>query len=165
MRKAELVMALVMAVLSIGSMVKSAELSIGWIPDEGPGGGAFPFWLSAGMLVCCVWVVVNWVMRTSPPSVSVEPFMDRETLVLFALAAGSLTAMIALIHVIGVYFSMPLFLAFYMRVLGQHGWPLTAALALAMPIVTFFFFEGALTITLPKGYTEPLFYPLYDLIY
>ena len=73
--------------------------------------------------------------------------------------------MIALIHVVGVYFSMPLFLAFYMRVLGQHGWALTAALALAMPIVTFFFFEGALTISLPKGYTEPLFYPLYDLIY
>jgi hypothetical protein len=30
------------------------------------------------------------------------------------------------------------------------------------PVVTFFFFEIALHITLPKGYTEPLFYPLYD---
>ena len=36
-------------------------------------------------------------------------------------------------------------------------------IAIATPVVTFFFFEVALTITLPKGYLEPLFYPLYDL--
>ena len=39
---------------------------------------------------------------------------------------------------------------------------LTGAFAVTTPIVTFFFFEVALRITLPKGYTEELFYPLYD---
>jgi hypothetical protein len=29
--------------------------------------------------------------------------------------------------------------------------------------VAFFFFEIALKKTLPKGFTEPLFYPLYDI--
>jgi hypothetical protein len=165
MRKAELIMGIVMGVLSIAVMVKSAELPIGWEPDAGPGGGAFPFWLATGMLLCCIWVVVKWVRRTSPQSVSEEPYMDRQTLVLFALAAGSLTAMIGLIHVIGVYFAVPLFLVFYMRVIGQHSWRVTGLLAISVPVITFFFFEGALTITLPKGYSEPLFYPLYDLIY
>ncbi len=42
MRVAELVMAAVMAVFSLYIMWKSAELPIGWIPDEGPGGGARP---------------------------------------------------------------------------------------------------------------------------
>ena len=41
MRKAELIMALVMAVFSVYIMWKSTELPIGWIPEEGPGGGAF----------------------------------------------------------------------------------------------------------------------------
>jgi hypothetical protein len=52
-----------------------------------------------------------------------------------------------------------------MRVIGQHSWRVTGLLAISVPVITFFFFEGALTITLPKGYSEPLFYPLYDLIY
>ena len=52
MRMAEIVMGLVMGVFSLYLMWKSAELPIGWIPDEGPGGGAWPFWLAAGMLAC-----------------------------------------------------------------------------------------------------------------
>ena len=42
MRKAELIMAVVMAVFSAYLMLKSAELPIGWIPRRGPGAGAFP---------------------------------------------------------------------------------------------------------------------------
>ena len=162
-RKAEIAMAIAMAIFSIYLMIKSAELPIGWIPDEGPGGGAFPFWLSCGMLICCLWIIVNWFRKTSPQSVSEEPFLSKTATRLFVFGAGSLAVMIGLIHVIGVYGSTPLFMIFYMRVLGGHPWPLTLMIALAVPIVTFFFFEIALTITLPKGYLEPLFYPLYDL--
>lgn len=165
MRQAELIMALVMAACSIGLMWKSAELPIGWIPEEGPGGGAFPFWLAAGMLVCCAWIIVRWVRRTSPPSQSDEPYMDKSSLRLFLIGAGSLTAMIGAIHFIGVYGAAPLFLIFYMRFVGRHPWGLTASVAIVTPIVTFFFFEIALKITLPKGLTAPLFYPLYDIFF
>lgn len=163
MRVAELVMAVVMAIFSLYLMWKSAELPVGWIPDEGPGGGAFSFWLAAGMLLCCVAMIVRWYRRTSPPSQSDAPFMDRQSLKQFLLVAGSLTAMIGLVHVVGVYGSVPLFLVFYLRFLGGHAWHTTGAIALATPVVTFFFFEIALNITLPKGYSEPLFYPLYDI--
>ena len=163
MRRAELVMALVLAVLSIFLMWKSAELPIGWIPGEGPGGGAFSFWLSAGMLLCCISVIVRWIRRASPPSRSAEPYMDKRALQLFLIGAGSLTAMIGAIHIVGVYGSVPLFLIFYIRFVGRHRWLTTGALAITTPVVTFFFFEIALRITLPKGLTEPLFYPLYDI--
>jgi len=165
-RVAELLMALIMGACSIGLMVKSAELPIGWIPGEGPGGGAFPFWLAAGMLVCCVWIVVNWIRRATWVSRSEDPFMDRTTITLFAAAAGSLGVTIALIHVIGVYFAVPLFMTFYMRFVGRHSWPLTSTLAVAIPVATFFFFEVALRITLPKGadaIEEAVFYPLYEM--
>jgi hypothetical protein len=163
MRKAELVMAVVMAVFSAYLMWKSAELPIGWIPEEGPGGGAFPFWLSTGMLLCCAWIVVRWVRRVSPASQSEEQFMDARARSSFFWVAGSITVMIALIHFIGVYGAVPLFLFFYTRFLGGHKWGPSLALALVSPVILFFFFEIALTITLPKGFTEPLFYPLYDI--
>ncbi len=89
--------------------------------------------------------------------------MDRRTFKMFLLVAGSLTAMIGLIGIVGVYVAVPLYLIFYMRVMGRHSWAVTGALALSMPVVTFFFFEIALRKTLPKGVTEPLFYPLYDI--
>lgn len=163
MRIAELVMALVMAVFSVYLMWKSAELPIGWLPGEGPGGGAFPFWLSAGMLVCCIAILVRWAVRASPLSQSTETYMTLESLKWFLLVGGSLTVMVALIHVIGVYGAVPLFLVFYVRYLGGHSWKTTGALAISTPVAAFFFFEVALTKTLPKGFTEPWFYPLYDI--
>lgn len=165
MRKAELAMAVVMGLFSAYLMLKSAELPIGWIPKRGPGAGAFPFWLSAGMLLCCIWIVVRWFRRTSPLSVSGETYMDSRALVFFLQGAGSLGVMIALIHVVGIYGAMVPFLVFYVRVLGGHSWLKTLSIALITPVVTFAFFEMALKITLPKGYTEPLFYPIYDLMY
>lgn len=163
MRRAELIMAVVMACFSAYLMWKSAELPVGWIPRSGPGGGAFPFWLGAGMLICCIAIVVRWARGSSAPSRSTEPFMDRRAIKLFVLGAGSLALMIGSIHVIGVYFAVPIFLIYYMRFIGDHGWGLTAALAAGAPVATFMFFEIALKITLPKGYTEPMFYPLYAL--
>ena len=163
MRQAELVLALVMGLLSIGLMWKSAELPIGWIPDEGPGGGAFPFWLSAGMLVCCIWILVRWVRRPTGPAADDSPYIptgganpdhrrhgrargdDRASFTSSACTAPSRS-----------------FSSSTCGGLGRHSWRLTGSFAVATPIVTFFFFESALKITLPKGYTEPLFYPLYD---
>ena len=158
-------MALAMAAFSIYLMVKSAELPIGWIPDEGPGGGAFPFWLSSGMLVCCIWIIVRWLKGMSPLSRSTKPYWSAEALRLVLICSGSLCAMIVLVHFIGVYGAIPLFMIFYMRVLGNHPWRLVLAIAVSTSIVTFLFFEFALTITLPKGYAEPLFYPIYELLY
>ena len=165
MRIAELCMALGMAVFSVYLMWKSAELPIGWIEGEGPGGGAFPFWLAFGMLICCAFIIFNWSSRLSSPARSKEVFMDRDVLRTFLIVSFSLATMIGLIHVLGVYISLPLFMAFYMRYLGKHSWKLISSVAISTPIITFLFFEVALTKTLPKGVTEPLFYPIFDLIY
>ena len=103
-------MALVLGVLSAYLMVKSAELPIGWIPDEGPGGGAFPFWLSAGMLVCCVCITLRWLLRQSPVSRSAEPYVIPAARATIMAVIVALTLMIGSIHIIGIYFAIPLFL-------------------------------------------------------
>ncbi len=163
MRRAELSAAVLLAAFSIYLMWKAAELPIGWLPDEGPGGGAFPFWLAAIMLGSCIWIIVNWFRRASPPSQSREPFMDRDAVQRLALVGGGVTAMIGLIHVLGVFGALPLFLIYYVRFLGRHGWGTTLAIALSAPVVVFFFFDVALRVIMPKGYLEPLFLPLYDI--
>lgn len=163
MKRAELITALILMALSVYLMVKSAELPVGWVPDEGPGGGAFPFWLAAGMLLSSLWVLYNWYRRTSPPSQSDEPYMDAYALRSFVLAGGGVTAMIGLVHVVGMYGSVPLFLIYYIRFLGRHSWVTAVSIALGTTVVVFFFFDVALRIVLPKGYLEPLFIPLYSI--
>jgi putative tricarboxylic transport membrane protein len=163
MRLAELIMAVVLAIFSAYLMWKSAELPIGWIPDEGPGGGAFPFWLSAGMLLSALWILLRAIRRVTPQSQSTEPYFDSQSAVLIGLVIGALVLMIGSIHFVGVYGAIPLFFVFYMKIVGRHSWLQTTAFAIGAPIVTFFFFEILLHITLPKGLTESLFYPLYDI--
>ncbi len=165
MRMAELVMGVVMGFFSLYLMWKSAELPIGWIPGEGPGGGAWPFWLATGMLLCCIAIVYRWARRLTPQSRSEEVYMDRRAFKLFLLNAGSLAAMIGLFHIVGAYGAIPAFLIFYLRFMGGHSWRLTGAFALITPIVTFLFFEIALQKTLPKGFTDPWFEPIFDFFY
>ena len=161
MRRAEYFMGGVMAVFSLYLMWKSAELPIGWVPRKGPGGGAFPFYLALGMLLSSLVILWRNFRRATPESRSEEPYMDSVSLRLFVIAAGSLTALVGAIHFIGVYGALPLFFLFYVRFVGRHSWTTTLALAILTPIVIFFFFEVGLKILLPKGMTEPLFYPLY----
>ena len=164
-RTAELGMAILLGLVSLGLMWKSAELEIGWVQGEGPGGGAWPFWLAAAMAICCVVTIVRWFRGTTPQSRSAEPYMDRTTLNIVFTTVGSLTAALLLTHWIGMYFALMLFLAFYLRWVGTHTWKFSLTLAIGLPVAAFFFFEGLLKIILPKGVSEPLFYPLYGLIY
>ncbi len=160
-RVAELAMAILMGVFSLYLMYKSAELPVGWIPDEGPGGGAWPFWLSVLMLLSCVGIIVNWARRKGEVAVSKEPYIERGVLIEVGLVALALIVTVGLFSFIGVYGALPLFLLFYLRFLGNHSWRLSSLFSVLTPIITFFFFEITLKITLPKGITETLFYPLY----
>ena len=161
MKIADLVVSAVLALLSVYLMWKSAELPIGWLEGEGPGGGTFPFWLAAGMLVCSVLIFVRNLMGRSVEGQAVGEFMHRDSARLFLIVLVALTVMIGLIHVVGVYGSVPLFFMFYLRYLGNHSWPLVLSISLSAPVVTFAFFEKLLLIELPKGVTEPLFYIFY----
>jgi putative tricarboxylic transport membrane protein len=112
MRVAEMVMGVCMGVFSLYLMWKSAELPIGWISGEGPGGGAWPFWLATGMLMSCVAIVVRGAKGLTPESRSTEPFMDRRTQQLFLLNAIPLTIFIGLFHIVGANGAIPVLLIY-----------------------------------------------------
>ena len=170
MRRMDLVVAGILTAFSAYLMWKSTELPIGWIKDYGPGGGAFPFWLSVAMLICTGTILVRSVLGLTPESQSDAPFfVDGEARRLVYVVGAALTIMIALtsgiyiygvtiLPAVGVYVAVPLFVIFYMRYLGNHSWKLTLAIAIATPVVTFLFFEKLLLILLPKGITDTWFY-------
>ncbi|PHQ94130.1 MAG: hypothetical protein COB40_12825 [Marinosulfonomonas sp.] len=167
MRLGEIITAGVLALFSIYLMVESADLEIGYIKGQGPGGGAWPFWLSAIMLVCTGFIAFNWYKRTSPPSRSTEPVLDSYGWKMLLQVGGGIFMFIALIDVISMYGAMAVFLLYYVRFLGRHSWWLSLLLAIALPIAFFFFFEGLMRITMPKGmdFTEPFYNIMYEIIY
>ncbi|MEO0771666.1 MAG: tripartite tricarboxylate transporter TctB family protein [Pseudomonadota bacterium] len=167
MRLGEIVTAGVLALLSIYFMWKSADLPIGYISGTGPGGGAWPFWLSAVMLICCGVTAFNWWRRTTPASASDEPMLDAYGWRMLALVGGGIVVFVGLVNVISMYGAIAVFLLYYTRALGRHSWALVLPLSLITPIAFFFFFEGAMRITMPTGmpFMDPLFDIGYEIIY
>lgn len=164
-RTAELLMAVMMGIFSIYLMYKSTELPIGWIDGEGPGGGAWPFWLASIMLISCLGILFNWFRKHGPIASSEKLYIEPHVLVDVGAVAISLIVTVGLFSFIGIYGALPLFLLFYLRFMGKHSWKLTTTLAISIPMFIFYFFEVTLKIILPKGITEPLFIPLYKIFF
>ena len=167
MRKGEIYLASLLALFSLYLMYKSTELPIGYISGKGPGGGFWPFWLSVGMLLSCAGIAWNWWRGLSPPSVSNEPVMDAFGWRTVALVGGGVVAFVALIPIISMYGGICLFLIYYLHFLGRHSWLMTFAISITLPIALFFFFEGAMYISMPQGlpFTQPFFDMMYNIIY
>jgi len=174
MRVAELVVALLLAAVSIYLMWKSGEGpswdpsvarfdNIGFDETGAPGSGFWPFWLSLVMLLSSVWVMVNWWRGSSPASRSAEPFMDGYSWKMLWMIGGGLIVFLFCIEWLGFYVGIALFLIYYLKVIGRHSWLKTLLLAVLTPVFCFFFFDVAMRIVLPKGLTEPFFLPLYDI--
>jgi hypothetical protein len=167
MRQGEISLVGVLALFSIYLMWKSAELPIGYIRGQGPGGGFWPFWLSLGMLLSCVKIAWNWSRGKSLASASDEPLMDAFGWRTVMLVGGGVVGFVAMVPIVSMYGAVCLFMLYYLRFLGRHSWPLTLGLALMLPFALFFFFEGAMQISMPQGlpFTQPFFDLMYDIIY
>lgn len=164
-RTAEIIFAVILALCSIGLMLKSSELNIGWIEGKGPGSGAWPFWLSAGMLVTCLLTIYRWFKGVTPESRSNELYISRTTLKVVGTSALSILFLLLLTQFAGIYIALLAFLFIYLKFIGGHTWRLTLSLVVCVPFFIFCLFEWALKIPLPKAFTDPWFYPVYDLIY
>ena len=172
MRIAEIAIVAILGLFSIYLMWKSGEAA-GWNPNaqrfdnivfvdgEGPGSGFWPFWLAVIMLICCARIAWSWYRRRTPASRSDEPFLDGYAQRMMLTVGGGLIGFLAMIHLAGFYGAILVFMFYYLRFLGRHSLTQSIAIAVATPVVGFFFFDVAMRIILPKGYLEPLFIPLY----
>lgn len=161
MRIAEIIMAIAIAALSLAIMYKAGERpswsgearfsNIGFGEDGAPQGGFWPFWVCAIMFVCSIWVLVNGILKISPVSKRSIPYLDRHGINVLLTVGVPVFLLVLLTDYISMYFSMALFLFYYLFVLGRHGVILSGAMALVMPFWMFLFFDITMTRTLPKG--------------
>jgi len=160
---ADRIIALGIMLLAAYFMWHAVDLPIGWnAMTGGPGGGAFPFWLSAMMMIAAAAILVRSFRGAAP---SEKPFFDMEMLPSVLKVTAALVITVALIPYLGAYIALPVFVFWYVKLYGGHGWVITGALTLGIPVFLFFFFEATLKILLPKGITEPLFFPLYAMFF
>ena len=164
-RRAEITVAVVLALCSIALMTKSAQNRITWSAEENMGAGFLPFYLSLGMLICTVLTIVKFILKKSPQSKDTSAFIDPEAFKFVSVTLISLIVLVFTIGYLGIYFSLIFFLAFYLRYFSEKSISFITIFSLTTPILTFLFFEWLLKIPLPQGISEPLFYPIYDFMY
>ena len=164
-KKAEITVAVILALSSLALMIKSMENRITWNTEENMGAGFLPFYLSLGMLICCVLVMINFFLKRSPQSKDESPFIDPEAFKFVFVTLISLVVLVFAIGYLGIYFSLIFFLAFYLRYFSEKSVMFITLFSLIIPVLTFLFFEWLLKIPLPQGISEPLFYPVYDFMY
>ncbi len=162
--KPESLIALALMGFSAYLMWHATVLPIGWDGARGPGGGAFPFWLSMIMFVASSGIFLRSVLAGVRPA-DLTPFFEPGMLGQVLAVVLALGVTILLMPILGAYVAIPLFMLWYLRFFGRNGWTVSLSLTLITPVVLFFFFEVALLILLPKGITEPLFFPLYAMFF
>ncbi|MEJ2345694.1 MAG: tripartite tricarboxylate transporter TctB family protein [Gammaproteobacteria bacterium] len=165
MKRAEIWGGVVIAIFSIYAAWMSAQLPITWVRGRGPGAGTFPFYLSMIMLVCSIVIVIRALRGKIPEAWVDQPYFDKAEFKSVSLHAGSLIAAIASIYVIGTYGAIMGLILFHMRVMGRgrHSWLSTILLTILIPVGVFLFFEILMQQIMPKGLTEPLFNPIFEL--
>ncbi|HTK91206.1 MAG TPA: tripartite tricarboxylate transporter TctB family protein [Verrucomicrobiae bacterium] len=148
MRAADIVTASVL--LLLGGLVgaDAIRLGIGWGTD-GPRAGFFPFWLATVLVICCGIVVAQATRRETQ-----EPFVTRERLRLVLKVLWPAAGLVISTHVLGLYVSAGLYLGFYMRWVGHHGWRAVLALSIGVPVAAFLIFELWFLVPMPKGPLE-----------
>jgi putative tricarboxylic transport membrane protein len=144
----EVGVAAVMVLFGLIVIIGSLRVGIGW-GAEGPKSGFFPFYIG---LIIILGSLVNLG----------QAYMDRGTR-LFA-EWGQLRQVLAVvvpttvyvfaIPYTGIYVASATLIALFMTWLGHYRWPLTAAVAVGVPIAIFLMFEKWFLVALPKGPIE-----------
>jgi hypothetical protein len=149
-RTLEIVVASLLFLLGALVIVDSVRLGARWA-DDGPQAGYFPFYI--GLLICVSTAVVIY-RAVGDKGKAAKTFVTRGAFrqVLWMLVPS--IVYVALIKPVGLYVASTLFIAFFMRRLGNYPWLATALVAVGVSAAFFLLFEVWFTLPLPKGPLE-----------
>lgn len=148
MRTADIVTASIL--MALGGLVffDAVRLGFGWGAD-GPQSGFFPAWLAIIMIASCALIMIQ-AMRSD----DAKPFVTREQLKPVMQVLWPAIVAVAMMHFVGLYVASAIYIAFYMRWVGRHSWPVVLVIAIGIPLGTFFVFEKWFLVPMPKGPLE-----------
>ena len=126
----------------------SIKAGINWGP-EGPRAGFFPFYV--GLFIIASSAINLWhTIRDDDGAMFAEWGQLRQV---FSVVIPT-AIYVGVMPYTGLYLASIVFIAWFMRWLGKYEWKIIAAIALGMPIVTYFIFERWFLVPLPKGPIE-----------
>ena len=139
-----LLIALFGAIVIAGSL----KAGINW-GAEGPRAGFFPFYI--GIFIVASSAINLWhAMQERDGGLFAEWGQLRQVLSV-VIPTG---IYVGVMPFTGLYLASMVFIAWFMRWLGKYGWPIIAAVAIGMPVVTYLIFERWFLVPLPKGPIE-----------
>ena len=154
MRIVNLVTAALLILLGSIVIYDALRLGIGW-GYEGPGSGFFPFWLATLLAVVSAALFIEaWLDRSQKSFVTWERFVPVLKVLIPLAGFIVLTDPPGAWSGLGLYVAAGIYLGFYMRWVGRHGWGAVVALSIAVPVITFFIFETWFLVPMPKGPIE-----------
>ena len=148
-RSVEVGVAAVIALLALIGIYGSIKVGIGWA-DDGPRAGFFPFYVSLIVLISCV-INTTSVFATDDKGKLFAEWVQLRQVVSVLVPT---VVYVGLVPYVGIYLASALLIAFFMRWFGRYRWIIAAAVAVAVPFLTFLMFEIWFLVPLPKGPLE-----------
>jgi putative tricarboxylic transport membrane protein len=140
--------AVAIALFGVIVIVGSMKAGINW-GAEGPRAGFFPFYI--GIFIVVSSGINLWHgLHDGDGRLFAEWGQLRQVLSV-VIPTG---IYVGVMPFTGLYLASMVFIAWFMRWLGKYSWPMVAAVALGMPVVTYFIFERWFLVPLPKGPIE-----------
>jgi hypothetical protein len=149
MRKADIVVALVLMAVGLLVIGDSIRLGLGW-GMSGPAAGFFPFYMALGVVICTIFIVLRAirVLKKEGPG---KPLVKEGGLQQILWVLLPAIGMVLLSELLGLHLATVLYLAFYMGVLGKINWGKVILLSLLVPFVVYIVFDKVFLIPLPEG--------------
>jgi hypothetical protein len=153
MRAAEIVVAATLFCLGALVVYDSHRLGSSWGSD-GPEAGYFPFYIA--LIICISSAVIFcqavWGRRVKRDAVFVEWQALRQVLSVLVPAAIFVLG----IQIVGMYLASAIYIASFMRWLGNYSWLKSVVLGIAVAAISFLTFEVWFQVPLYKGLFDPL---------
>jgi hypothetical protein len=117
---------------------------------EGPKAGFFPFVMAAIAVLGCL-VIIRQAMKGTSSVKGGKPFVPaggmKPVLTVFIPACG----MILLTEVVGLYVAAMIYLAAYIKVVGDYRWRTVLLVSIPIPLIFYWVFEKIFLIPMPAG--------------
>ncbi len=149
MRKADILVALLLMFIGLVVIVDSVRLGFKW-GMNGPESGFFPFYLGVGTIVCAILVMRKVAIQYKKEGAG-KRLMPAGALnsILWVLVPA--TVMIAMTELVGLHIAAALYMGFYMRAVGKIRWTTTILISIIVPLSLYIAFDKLFLVPLPQG--------------
>ncbi|HEX8009758.1 MAG TPA: tripartite tricarboxylate transporter TctB family protein [Casimicrobiaceae bacterium] len=147
----EIAVAAILLAFGLTFLYSSYQLGFRWGSD-GPQSGFFPFYVSLFICVASGVTLVRAVV--SKDAEGRAGFVERGQLGQVLKVLIPATLFVLGIQLIGIYVASAVYIALFMKMLGDYPWKKSVPLAVAISVTFFLMFEVWFQVPLFKGYWD-----------